>query len=154
MNLKDKLKQEIQSKEQVQVDWDKRKKDWVASVKELDELIINWFSDYVDEGLLEFKKTVKTHTESYIGSYKVDVLHFLFANNREIVIEPMGTIILGAWGRYDVYAKGYNSDKYYILRNRNEDQSFSWNFVNAQTKRNIKPLSKEILEEVFEKWLS
>lgn len=154
MSLKDKLKEEIQSKEKLQVDWEKRKKDWVSSVKELNALIVDWFSDYEEEGLLKFEKTIKPHTEDYIGSYTVEVLHLLFPNNREIIIEPIGTIILGAWGRCDVYARGYNSDKYYILRYKNEDGSFSWKFVNAQSKRDVKPLSKIILEEVFEKWLS
>ncbi|GAI66268.1 unnamed protein product, partial [marine sediment metagenome] len=32
MGLKDKLKQDIQSKEKAQVDWRKRKEDWISSV--------------------------------------------------------------------------------------------------------------------------
>ncbi|GAJ21875.1 unnamed protein product, partial [marine sediment metagenome] len=34
MGLKDKLKQDIQSKEKAQVDWRKRKEDWIYSVND------------------------------------------------------------------------------------------------------------------------
>ncbi len=154
MNLKEKLKHEIQSKEKEKIDWAKRKEEWVASVNELNELIKKWFTDYHTEGLLEFKISEKENTEEYIGKYKVNMLHLCFTNGKEVIVEPMGTLIIGAWGRYDVYARGYNSGRYYILRNKDEDENFSWNIVNPQTKRDVKPLTKESLEEIIEQWLS
>jgi hypothetical protein len=154
MSLKDKLKQELQEKQKSQVDWNKRRNEWLESVNELNTLITGWFADYQTEGLLEFKTTEKNNREEYIGQYTVNVLHLLFANGREIIIEPMGTLIIGAWGRYDIYVRGYNSGKYYILRHKDENEQFTWNIVNAQTKRDVKPLSKESLEEIIEKWLS
>ncbi len=154
MGLKDKLKQEIQDKEKSKIDWTKRKKEWVASVNELNKLITNWFTDYKTEGLVDFKLSEKSNAEEYIGKYKVNILHLCFANGKEIIIEPMGTLIIGAWGRFDVYARGYNSGKYYILRYKNDEGKFSWHIVNAQTKRDIKLLTKENLEEIIEKWLS
>ncbi|MBA7557239.1 hypothetical protein ES705_49983 [subsurface metagenome] len=154
MGLKDKLKQDIQSKEKAQVDWRKRKEDWIYSVNELNQLITDWFSDFKAEGLVEFKTTEKTHTEEYIGSYKVNVLHLCFVNGKEIIIEPMGTLIIGAWARFDVYARGYNSGKYYILRYKDEEGNFTWNIANPENKRNVEPLTKVTLEQIFEKWLS
>ena len=154
MSLKDKLKQEMQSKEKSKTDWTKRKKEWIASVNELNELVMNWFADYKTEGLVDFKLSEKSNSEEYIGAYKVNILHLCFANGKEIIIEPMGTLIIGAWGRFDVYARGYNSGKYYILRYINDKGQFSWHIVNAQTKRDIKLLTKENLEEIIEKWLS
>ena len=154
MNLKEKLKQDIQSKKQVQVDWDRRREDWISSVNELNKLITNWFSDYKKDGLVEFKTTIKTIKEEYIGAYKVNVLHLYFANDREIIVEPMGTLIIGAWARFDVYARGYNSGKYYILRYKDEEGNFTWNIANPENIRKYEPLTKEILEQIFEKWLS
>lgn len=154
MSLKDKLRQDIQSKEKSQVDWTKRKDEWIASVNELNKLITYWFSDYKTEGLLDFKFSDKSNSEEYIGIYTVNVLHLCFANGKEIIVEPMGTLIIGAWGRFDLYARGYNSGKYYILRYKSDEGQFSWHIVNAQTKKDIKPLTKESLEEIIEKWLS
>ncbi|MBK8586393.1 MAG: hypothetical protein IPN88_13585 [Bacteroidetes bacterium] len=105
MNLKDKLKKEIQSSENSKVDWEKRKSEWINSVNELNEMIIEWFSDYKAEGLLDFKFSEKENTEEYIGNYKVNILHLCFTTGKEIVIEPIGTLIIGAWARFDVYAR-------------------------------------------------
>jgi hypothetical protein len=154
MGLKDKLKQDIQSKEKSQVNWSKRKDEWIASVRDLNNLITDWFSDYKTEGLLDFEISDKSNDEEYIGKYTVNVLHLFFSNGKEIIVEPMGTLIIGAWGRFDIYVKGYNSGKYYILRYKSEDGQFSWHIVNAQIKSDIKPLTKENLEEIIEKWLS
>ena len=154
MALKEKLKQDLESRDKSQVDWDKRKQEWISSVNELNSQIKTWFSDYEAEGLVKFKLTQKQKTEEYIGQYKVNVLHMLFANDKEIIIEPMGTLIIGAWGRLDVYFRGYNSEKQYILRSREDNGNFSWQIVNAQNKREIRPLTKEALEELIEKWFS
>jgi hypothetical protein len=152
--LKDKLRNEIKSQENLQVDWEKRKEDWITKTNELNSIITDWFSDYKDEGLLDFKFSKKSNLEEFIGTYNVKVLHLCFANGKEIIVEPIGTLIIGAWGRFDLYARGYNSGKYYILLYKSDDGQFSWQIVNAQSKRNIKPLTKENLEEIIEKWLS
>lgn len=154
MALKDKLKKDIESQEQAKVDWDKRKADWISSVDELNQLIREWFADYKADGLVEFKTTEKLNTEEYIGSYTVNILHLLFANDKEIIIEPMGTLIIGAWARFDIYVRGYNSGKYYILRYKDDEGNFTWNIVNPENRKNVKPLTKVILEEIFEEWLS
>lgn len=153
MSLKEKLKQELETSQKRQVDWEKRKSDWLKSVEELQELIVGWFSDYQSEGLVSFSYTDKTHSEEYIGEYKVRVLHLNFANGREVVVEPMGTLIIGAWARFDFYLRGYNSNKYYILRFRNEDK-FSWNIIDSEKKKGQQPLTKEYLEKVIGEWLS
>ncbi len=154
MGLKEKLKQNIKSMENSQIDWSKRKDEWVNSVNELNELITNWFSDYKTDGLVKFEYSTKSNAEEYIGSYDVQMLHLCFPKDREIIIEPMGTLIIGAWGRFDMYARGYNSDKYYILLYKSETGDFSWNIVNAQTKKDSEVLNKEGLERIFDGWLS
>lgn len=154
MSLKDKLKKDLRSKKQSEIDWDKRKSDWINSVNELNQQIQDWFSDFKDEGLLEFKLNEKSNSEEYIGLYKVNELHLCFANGKEVVIEPMGTLIIGAWARFDVYARGYNSGKYYILRYKDEEGNYTWNIVNPDNRKNVEPLTKEVLEQIFDKWLS
>ncbi len=154
MSLKEKLKQDIQLKDKAQVNWVKRKAEWIASVNDLNTMLMNWFNDYKVEGLLDFKLSKKNNSEEFIGSYIVNSLHLCFANGTEIIVEPMGTLIVGAWGRFDVYPRGYNSGKYFILLYKNEEGQFSWQIVDAQTKRDSKPFTKESLEEIFEKWLS
>jgi hypothetical protein len=153
MSLKEKLKLDVRSKEKSQIDWTKRKEEWIASVNQLNEQIMSWFADYKLEGLVDFKVSEKSSHEEFIGTYKVNMLHLCFSNGIEIIIEPMGTFIIGAWARFDVYARGYNSAKYYILRYKSDEGQFSWHLANVQAKRDSKPLTKENLEEIIEKWL-
>lgn len=154
MSLKEKLKQDIGAKKNAQIDWGKRKDEWLASVNELNQLITGWFSDYETEGLVEFKLTEESKSEEYLGAYTVNVLSLCFANGQEIIVEPIGTLIIGAWARFDFYVRGYNSGKYYILRDKSEEGQFSWRIVNAQTKSDSAPLTKKRLEEIIEQWLS
>jgi hypothetical protein len=60
MSLKEKLKLDVRSKEKSQIDWAKRKEEWIASVNQLNELIMNGFADYKLEGLVDFKFSEKS----------------------------------------------------------------------------------------------
>ena len=153
MALRDKL-QKIQPNDESQIDWDKRKKDWISSVDQLNNMIKSWFNDYEKDNLLKFEITTKNIIEEFVGSYEVNELHLIFADNKDVVIEPMGTLIIGAWARFDVFIRGYNSEKYYILCYKDDSGNSTWKIVNAQNKIDIVPLTKERLEQIFEKWLS
>lgn len=153
MALRDKL-QKIQPNNKSQIDWEKRKADWISSVDELNNKIKGWFNDYEKDNLLKFEITAKNIVEEFIGSYQVNELHLIFADNKDIVIEPMGTLIIGAWARFDIFVRGYNSEKYYILCYKDDFGISTWKIVNAQNKIDIVPLTKDRLEQIFEKWLS
>ncbi|MDZ7898450.1 MAG: hypothetical protein U5N85_10560 [Arcicella sp.] len=153
MALRDKL-QKIQPNDKSQIDWGKRRTDWISSVDELNNKIKEWFDDYANDNLLKFEITTKNIIEEFIGSYEVNELHLIFADNKEVVIEPMGTLIIGAWARFDIFVRGYNSEKYYILCYKDDSDKYTWKIVNAQNKIDAAPLTKRKLEQIFEKWLS
>ncbi|MEM7107894.1 MAG: hypothetical protein AAF519_06685 [Bacteroidota bacterium] len=154
MGLKERLKRELKTDHKSDVNWEKRKNDWLNSIETLYGRITGWFSDYESEGLVSFDYSEKTHSEDYIGEYSTKKLHLRFTNGKEVVVEPMGTLIIGAWGRFDFYLRGYNSHKYYILIFKDDDQSPRWSIVNAETKKEQQPLSKRYLEKVIDTWFS
>jgi len=154
MSLKDKIKKEVELQEKEKVDWAEVKREWLDSIDSLYELLRNWFSDYEREKLLAFNISEKHLNEEYIGSYNAKLLHINFANGKEIIVEPVGRLIIGAVGRFDIYAKGFKTDKFYIIRYRDDDSVFSWHIVNRTQGRIVSPLTKEILEKTFEEWLS
>ena len=154
MSLKEKLKQNIEFQEKDKQTWNIRRQEWLEAIDELNLLIITWFNDYKKEGLIDFTTSQKLNSEEFIGAYEVTVLHLIFSNQKEIIIEPKGTLIIGAWGRFDMYLRGFNSDRYYILRFKDESGSFSWNIRNPADKKSIIPLTKDNLEKIFEQWLS
>lgn len=100
--LADRKKNEPKKTEK-KVDWDKRKTRWLKSIDNLyntvDSIILNNFQK------AGFKVTSKKEKvrifEEYIGAYNVDN-YYVTADNIEIKFFPVGTIIIGAFGRVNM----------------------------------------------------
>lgn len=90
-------------KEETQIDWDLRKKNWLNSVEFLyaivDEIIIN---NFIESGyIVKSKKNKIWLNEDYIGSYEIDN-YIIEVDNLSIKFFPIGTIIIGAFGRVNM----------------------------------------------------
>jgi hypothetical protein len=60
-----------------------------------------WMADYIEKGLVTTKyNKIRIH-EEFSGDYEVDSL-VLFFHNKNIVFEPVGTMLVGAKGRVDI----------------------------------------------------
>jgi len=84
-------------------DWMKRKKMWVNSIKSLyeilDKLIV---SNFKDAGYSVTTNTDELKiTEDYLGSYYVQK-YIINADNITITLNPIGSTIIGAYGRVDM----------------------------------------------------
>ncbi len=154
MSLKDKIRKDVELQEKAHVNWDATKKEWLDSIDSLYGTIKNWFGDYEKEKLASFSASEKHLNEEYLGSYNAKVFHINFANGKEIIIEPIGRLIIGAVGRLDIYVKGFKTDRFYIIRYKDEGDVFSWHLVNKTQGRIVSSLTKDVLEKTFEEWLS
>jgi hypothetical protein len=79
------------------IDWDRKRDDWLAKLRELTDSIKTWAQQrrwFVDE----HEKSIE---EDHIGRYTVPTL-FIQAPNGKIVVEPIGCDIIGAQGRVDI----------------------------------------------------
>ncbi len=100
--IEERKKQQSKSEER-KVDWELRKSKWIHSVNTLyshvDNLIVKSFQD---AGIKVSKVKEKTNLhEDYIGSYEIDN-YTITADDIKIKFFPMGTIILGAYGRVNM----------------------------------------------------
>ncbi len=100
--LEDKKKTDTKDKTK-SVNWDERKEKWINSVEHLyklvDEIIVSNFEEAGFE--IQKKKKEIQITEDYLGTYNLS-RYYLKANNIEITFNPIGSIILGAYGRVDM----------------------------------------------------
>lgn len=90
-------------KEEKIIDWDERKNRWLKSVESLyntvDNIIIKNFKDAGFQ--VSAKKEKVRLYEEYIGAYETDN-YIVQANNILIKFFPVGTIIIGAFGRVNM----------------------------------------------------
>jgi len=80
-----------------QIDWEKKKKNWIHSVHTVFNDIKNWCS----EKNWKFVETQIFITEECVGSYPVPELR-VTTNKGDINLEPVGMNIVGAQGRIDI----------------------------------------------------
>lgn len=102
-NLEEILRQkqkEEQSKPQP--NWNEEKKQWVQTVYNFYKQIKKWLKPYEEQHLLtvESGETIKIK-EEYIGEYSIEEL-VIKVPGEQIVLAPIGKMILGAHGRIDM----------------------------------------------------
>ncbi|MBK8383835.1 MAG: hypothetical protein IPL16_18480 [Ignavibacteria bacterium] len=90
-------------KEEKKVDWQSRKIKWLSSVENLYETVDNIIvKNFKESGfkITANKEKIRLY-EEYIGSYEIDN-YIIEANNILIKFFPVGTIIIGAFGRVNM----------------------------------------------------
>lgn len=105
-----------------------RKINWLNSVDSLYTSILSWLESLIEKGLVKYEKVNIRKSEKLIGTYNIDNLK-LFIGTHKIELLPVGTYILGGYGRIDI--KHQIETKHLILSQWNE-----WKIL--QDKRSVK----------------
>ncbi len=82
------------------IDWEKKKNEWIESVSTLYKFVDECLDPYLQAGKVQIRREKKSLTEEYIGTYSIEKLIIGIGENT-IVLEPIGTLIVGAFGRVD-----------------------------------------------------
>ena len=83
------------------VDWSARKEKWLAALSRLYESIETWLRPSVRRGLVEVRFVPKVVNEENIGRYTLEQMK-LRVGGEQVVLDPKGTIVIGARGRVDM----------------------------------------------------
>jgi len=84
------------------VDWEKKRVEWVASVDELYELVVGqYLATAIANGSVAVSYRPKAITEDFVGTYEVREL-VLHVGAETVVFSPKGANIVGAAGRIDL----------------------------------------------------
>jgi hypothetical protein len=83
------------------VDWARERDDWLRHLNELYETIESSLAKYIEAGLIKLSYRDMTLNEENIGSYTARQM-ILKIGRQEIVLTPVGTLLIGVKGRVDV----------------------------------------------------
>lgn len=90
------------------MDWEKVRDDWLGHLESLYDLISDYLKDYVDRNAIELRHSTVELNEENIGVYTAKRLTILIGA-QQIVLTPIGTLLIGAKGRVDVEGSGGTS---------------------------------------------
>jgi hypothetical protein len=122
MSLKDTLTK-LQEDEQQKLQWERDKpkhiKDWQDAVVALIAQIREYLGEYAADGSLTFTESEIELMEEGLGRYEIKTLSIV-AGPATVLVRPVGTMIVGAFGRVDMYRQGRagDFDRVLLLRMR------------------------------------
>ena len=153
MSLRDKLKRLKDDEAASCIDWEMKKNNWINSVRQLYDTIMNWFADLEKGGFVRFAQIEDEHSEEHIGPYKINLLTMDFSK-RKLVLQPVGTNIIGAHGRVDMFPQGFRDQGVMLILFRaHTEPKERWEIWLDKSSKNAKSLTKENLESLIEGWL-
>lgn len=155
MTLKEKLvKLKKQQEERTSPDWEKYKKTWTESIKDLqNKIMYTWFEDYSNEGLMEFSIIPTKRIDPYIGEYLTSILEITLTNNKYLVVEPITAITADFDGKVEFYMRGSVDKKVTILRKIIDEKKHDWIIAASNNPNDLNKLDKEQLEKIINQWL-
>ncbi len=95
------LREKQKKAKRQEIDWDKRKTEWIHQLWELFSSIEQWLSPLVKENLANISRAEFSITEEFMGTYESPSITIQFPDN-PIQLRPVGRNIIGARGRVDV----------------------------------------------------
>ncbi|MEK7433479.1 MAG: hypothetical protein AABZ74_10130 [Cyanobacteriota bacterium] len=153
MSLKEKLIKLRDNNVDNNTDWEKTKKTWLNDLDTIYSSIKSWFSDLEKEKLLTYSEETKTIQEEHIGTYDVNILK-IHTEINSIIFEPIGTLLIGAWGRIDFYSNNNPQDKMMLLKTKSQNtDDFVWEIRSKKDRFKGIEFTQKNLENVIEKWL-
>ena len=83
------------------VDWDGQRKEWLDNLDKLYKKVESLLDKYLSSGQIQRERRPVKMNEEFIGSYVADQL-VLKIGPKSVVLEPVGTMIVGSKGRVDL----------------------------------------------------
>ena len=87
--------------ENLQIDWETRKKEWIESILALFGMIESFLDEPIRQGTVVVDRREKRIAESHLGIYLAPEL-VLSLGDEEIIFSPKGRQVVGGQGRVDV----------------------------------------------------
>lgn len=87
------------------IDRDKRKKEWIEYLEKFYQQIEGFLKEYIESEDIsrEYKET--DLNDEMLGNYSVNTMHIRI-RGRDVILEPVGTYVIGARGRVDMRGPG------------------------------------------------
>jgi len=99
--LQEKRQRAQATAQQPGVDWDERRRTYVAAVGELYDRVQEMLNEPIAQQFIRLQRRPKSLTETFIGTYAIDDL-LLQIGDEQVRVSPRGRNVAGATGRVDV----------------------------------------------------
>ncbi len=84
-----------------EIDWNKTREDWLRELCDLYSRMERYLKKYTDKDQIRIRRDQVHLSEDHLGTYEAETLTFLIGNEK-VVAKPIGTLLIGAWGRVDL----------------------------------------------------
>ncbi len=149
MSLKEKLVELAENKKE-DIEAKKAVDFWRNQADKLHNDIKTWFCGY--DGYIKFDSTKKIIDE-YPYPYEADKLELDIKGGPVVILEPVGSNIVGAWGRTDLYLSGYIANKVMLLLMKDDNDKAYWELRKSRKQEDRFIFNKEVFEDLLEDWL-
>lgn len=95
------VNEQISQKAEQRINWEKRREEWLSHVQVFFKQVKEFLHDYVSKGQIEIVFSPMKINEEYLGEYELQKA-CIFIGKNQIVLEPVGALIIGAFGRIDM----------------------------------------------------
>ena len=138
-------------KEREPVDWNAERDWWLAALGDFYQQAEAWLAPLREQGLVSFKKIPVQLSEENIGTYAADELVLEFGL-QAIVLEPKGTLVVGARGRVNVFRRGSRAEQVMLILSGSKQEP-RWDIWPTRNPRQRKPREQSSFEEVLDRLL-
>jgi hypothetical protein len=125
--------------------------EWKTAVEGLYRAVRANLAEYVEGGLLVPRLVSAARTEELLGTYQINELH-LVAAGATVIFSPVAAQVVGAYGRVDLYRRGYADNRYILLRVRKVKGAPAWQIRHSSDPR-AEPYTKKRLEDIVDRLL-
>ncbi len=136
------------------VDWNERRQVWLTQLNNLLNDVEQWLKPLCEDGTLSLERQPRHLAErETLGDYQA-VAMVIYINGQTIFLEPVGSIIIGAFGRVDM--KGPFAD-FMLLLATSDDQDLNpiihkatWHISTRRNRRRLLSLNADTFGDAFQ----
>jgi len=127
------------------VDWEEKRKAWIASVEDLYQRVKDLLRVSIDSGVVTIRPFDLEITEEFVGTYTIPALELTVGSER-VEFRPMGVTVLGAAGRVDI-----RGERSVVTLLKDAAQQDGWTMVLSRLPRfKTEPFNRETLGYALE----
>jgi hypothetical protein len=123
----------------MKIQWELKQKDFIEGINLFYVQIDSLLTPIKNKGLLSIDFAEHWISEEYIGKYKTQKMIIIF-QDQNVTLVPVGTNILGAFGRIDMQGLGGEVKFLWVAKNTAQHIINSFKNSNTKSKSEINPL--------------
>ncbi|PLS01936.1 hypothetical protein [Neobacillus cucumis] len=136
----------------VEINWENHKQEWLKSLDEFYTNIQTWLAPLVGANLsLQLEPDVLV--EDKIGSYETNKM-VIYIKGEKVVLQPIGTLIIGAKGRIDMIGP-YGKVRFIYVDKRSTKPNITVRIIDSAMEKALKeqnPVEEKKEEDVEYDW--